>query len=395
MKRLLSASALAVAFASGPAAAVNTDGFDIPYVGVSGEFVSVDSIRENDDGIGGRVRLGFPLAYDNSALEISLFSNSLERDLDGEDDYQAGIFVDYVYDLAGLVGNLPVKPFLLAGVGMTEDDILANNDIHPALNAGGGVLVPLPFFGGFALRAEARYLAQFNSEHYDDENMVNDLRINLGVQIPLSWHYGAAKAEPVKQDCDLTVIDPQTGRTDCVVDTDQDGVIDPKDNCPGTPLGTVVNASGCPLAKAKDSDSDGVTDTFDRCPDSAPGAKVDEQGCEAPEVIVLRGVTFETGSATLTANAEIVLNRQAEKMQGQRATLVEVAGHTDSRGTAEYNEKLSQDRAQAVVNYLVAKGVPASRLTARGYGEFEPVASNETEEGRELNRRVELRVIAE
>ena len=127
MKRLLSASALAVAFASGPAAAVNTDGFDIPYVGVSGEFVSVDSIRENDDGIGGRVRLGFPLAYDNSALEISLFSNSLERDLDGEDDYQAGIFVDYVYDLAGLVGNLPVKPFLLAGAGMTEDDILANN----------------------------------------------------------------------------------------------------------------------------------------------------------------------------------------------------------------------------------------------------------------------------
>ena len=90
---------MAVAFASGPAAAVNTDGFDIPYVGVSGEFVSVDSIRENDDGIGGRVRLGFPLAYDNSALEISLFSNSLERDLDGEDDYQYWYVLTYLPDL--------------------------------------------------------------------------------------------------------------------------------------------------------------------------------------------------------------------------------------------------------------------------------------------------------
>ena len=238
-------------------------------------------------------------------------------------------------------------------------------------------------------------MAQFNSEHYADENLLNDLRFNLGVQIPLSWHFGQTAPAPEKKECELTVIDPQTGRTDCVVDTDQDGVIDQKDVCPGTPLGTVVNASGCPLAQKKDTDGDGVTDTFDRCPDSAPGAKVDDQGCEEQEVVVLRGVTFETDSAVLTANAKIVLKRQAEKLKTQRAALVEVAGHTDSRGAAEYNTELSQARAQSVVDFLVAEGVQASRLTARGYGEFEPVASNETEEGRELNRRVELRTIAE
>lgn len=394
MNRVLFASALVAVCVAGPSAAVTSDDARTPYVGVSGEFVSVDSIRDNDDGIGARLRLGFPLEHEAGALEVSLYSNSIERDLDGQDDYQFGLIVDYVHDLSAYVGDLPIKPFLLAGVGMSEDDILGNNDFHPALNAGGGVLVPI--IRNISLRAEARYMAQFNSEHYGDENLLNDLRFNIGVQIPLSWHYGETAPAPVKQDCDLTVIDPQTGRTDCVVDTDQDGVIDQKDVCPATPLGTVVNASGCPLAQKKDSDGDGVTDTFDRCPDSAPGAKVDDKGCELQEeVVVLRGVTFETDSAVLTANAEIVLKRQAETLKSKRAALVEVAGHTDSRGPAEYNTKLSQDRAQSVVNFLVAQGVKASRLTARGYGEFEPVASNETEEGRELNRRVELRTIAE
>ncbi|MBV61156.1 MAG: hypothetical protein CMH65_07630 [Nevskiales bacterium] len=393
MNRMLFASAFAGACLAGPAAAVSPDDARIPYVGAAGEFVSVDSTRANDDGVGARLRLGFPLKNPASALEVSLYSNALERDLDGENDYQFGLFVDYVHDLSGYVGDLPVKPFVLAGLGLAEDDILANNDIHPAINAGGGVLVPL--VRNIALRAEARYMAQFNSEHYADENLLNDLRFNVGVQIPLSWHFGQTASAPEKKECELTVIDPQTGRTDCVVDTDQDGVIDQKDVCPGTPLGTVVNASGCPLAQKKDTDGDGVTDTFDRCPDSAPGAKVDDQGCEEQEVVVLRGVTFETDSAVLTANAKIVLKRQAEKLKTQRAALVEVAGHTDSRGAAEYNTELSQARAQSVVDFLVAEGVQASRLTARGYGEFEPVASNETEEGRELNRRVELRTIAE
>lgn len=397
MKRLITASAIAAACVTAPAAAVTPDGFDIPYIGLGAEFVAVDSVRDNDDGIGGRFRLGVPLTRAPGAIEISFYNNSLERDLDGKNDYQTGLFVDYVYDLSDLVGDIYVKPFVLAGAGFSEDDILANNDLHPAVNAGGGVLVPvsLPFAAGFAVRAEARYMGQFNDEHYADDDFVSDVRFNIGIQIPLAWHFQEPGEELAKDECALTVVDPETGRTDCVVDTDQDGVIDAKDQCPGTPRGAVVNTSGCVLAQVRDGDGDGVSDTFDRCPDSPADADVDESGCEAPEVVILRGVTFETGSAKLTSNAESVLDRQIAKIDDARAALIEVAGHTDSRGAAEYNLQLSQARAQAVVEYLIAGGIPASRLTAQGYGEYEPIASNDTAEGREQNRRVELRTLSE
>lgn len=397
MKRLMTAVAVAGTCVTGTVSAVTPDNYEMPYIGLGAEFVSVDSVRANDDGIGGRFRLGLPLAGTPGAVELSFYNNALERDLDGRNDYQTGLFVDYVYDLSGLVGDIGVKPFVLAGAGFAEDDILANNDLHPGINAGGGVLVPLalPFAQGFALRAEARFMGQFNDEHYADDDFVSDVRINLGVQVPLSWHF-QAQGEPVaEQDCELAVVDTTTGRTDCVVDTDQDGVIDAKDDCPGTPRGAVVNSSGCVLAQVRDGDGDGVTDTFDRCPDSPAGVKVDESGCEIAEVVILRGVTFETASSTLTANAETVLDRQITKLKQARATLIEVAGHTDSRGAAEYNLELSQARAQSVVDYLVANGIPASRLTAQGYGEYEPIASNDTQDGREQNRRVELRTIAE
>jgi outer membrane protein OmpA-like peptidoglycan-associated protein len=107
---------------------------------------------------------------------------------------------------------------------------------------------------------------------------------------------------------------------------------------------------------------------------------------------VLRGVTFATSSAEIDPASAVVLDVAADQLRGRSNVNVVVEGHTDSTGSDAYNQALSQRRADSVLNYLVRKGVPANRLTARGMGESSPVASNDTPDGRALNRRVELEV---
>ncbi len=112
-----------------------------------------------------------------------------------------------------------------------------------------------------------------------------------------------------------------------------------------------------------------------------------------PEIIRLEGVHFRTNSAELTPASTATLDRAVAALKKRPDIRVEVAAHTDSRGSAAYNLKLSERRAKSVMEYLISHGVDASRLTSRGYGESQPVASNATPEGRAMNRRVELRVI--
>jgi OOP family OmpA-OmpF porin len=120
---------------------------------------------------------------------------------------------------------------------------------------------------------------------------------------------------------------------------------------------------------------------------------VDLDGCEVEAVIELEGVYFDFDKATIKPEGKVVLNEAAALLQKHERVVVEVGGHTDSVGSEAYNQGLSERRADAVRDYLMSKGVKASRLTARGYGESRPVASNDTEEGRAENRRVELVVI--
>jgi OOP family OmpA-OmpF porin len=170
----------------------------------------------------------------------------------------------------------------------------------------------------------------------------------------------------------------------CPLDSDGDGVPDYRDQCPGTPAGVEVNANGCPL----DSDNDGVPDYRDQCPNTPAGVEVNALGC--PDSVVLQEVNFEFDSAQLTSNARSVLNGVAERLVNNPDVRVSIEGHTDSRGSDEYNKNLSQERAQSVAAYLAERGVNANRMRAVGYGEEFPIASNETEEGRFQNRRVEL-----
>jgi outer membrane protein OmpA-like peptidoglycan-associated protein len=195
---------------------------------------------------------------------------------------------------------------------------------------------------------------------------------------------GTAAAQPVEAD-------------GCATDSDADGVRDDADRCAGTPAGAPIDAAGCP----RDSDTDGIADYLDRCQGTPAGQRVDDLGCtilfeqETDERVplVLQGVNFDLGEATLTPGSFAVLDQVAASLVANADVRVEVAGHTDDVGSDASNLQLSVDRAEAVRAYLMSRGVGADRLIARGYGTGQPVADNATETGRALNRRVELRLL--
>jgi OOP family OmpA-OmpF porin len=142
-----------------------------------------------------------------------------------------------------------------------------------------------------------------------------------------------------------------------------------------------------------DEDMDGVTDDQDRCPGTPRGVAVDANGCPQRGSITLEGVTFDYNSATLTQSSLAILDSVAEGLKKYPRLRVELQGHTDSRGPDAYNLTLSQKRADAVREYLLKAGVPSNQMTAKGYGEGQPIADNKTEEGRAKNRRVVMYVL--
>jgi OOP family OmpA-OmpF porin len=142
------------------------------------------------------------------------------------------------------------------------------------------------------------------------------------------------------------------------------------------------------LAEPGDSDGDGVPDDRDKCPNTPKGATVNADGCWAYQGEIF----FDVNSATVKSEAYPMLDEAATVLRNNPDLNVEIQGHTDNTGPAEYNLMLSQKRAESAMNYLVDKGVDPARLTAKGYGFEQPVASNDTKEGRAKNRRVEFRV---
>ncbi|BBP51655.1 MULTISPECIES: OmpA family protein [unclassified Pseudomonas] len=157
-------------------------------------------------------------------------------------------------------------------------------------------------------------------------------------------------------------------------DEDGDGVPDSRDKCPGTPKGVQVDADGCPPP--------------------APPPMAEEPPVVKEETIVIRDVHFEFNKATLTPADKNVLSGVATRLKQETSTTqLRVTGHTDSVGSDAYNQRLSEKRANSVVQYLVDNGVPrASFVSVSGAGESQPVADNKTADGRAMNRRTEIKI---
>jgi outer membrane protein OmpA-like peptidoglycan-associated protein len=229
----------------------------------------------------------------------------------------------------------------------------------------------------FGIRAEALYRYGHRDKvarPTNDPDIARDfdeIFVNLGLQLPLA----------AKPPAPAPVVVPTVVAPPPPADSDGDGVTDDRDQCPGTPPGTQVNEVGCPLPPPPPP-----------CKTPEVGERIDLSGCGTGDTIVLRGVNFDFDKASLTANAKVILDGVADSLIAQPQIQIELGGHTDSKGSDEYNQSLSDRRAASVVDYLVGRGIDAGRMTSHGYGETQPVADNETDEGREINRRVELKI---
>ena len=179
-------------------------------------------------------------------------------------------------------------------------------------------------------------------------------------------------------------------------DNDLDTLVDAGDRCPLEPedVDGHADADGCP---DPDNDGDTIPDTSDRCPNE-PGP-ADEQGCPrvyqdvevtSTGIVIHQTVYFEFNRAVIRSQSFPLLDTVAQVMRDFPDITVEVQGHTDDRGRDDYNLRLSGERAEAVRQYLIQRGIPASRMTAQGYGETRPIASNRAAPGRAQNRRVEF-----
>ncbi|MBN1819630.1 MAG: OmpA family protein [Prolixibacteraceae bacterium] len=170
-------------------------------------------------------------------------------------------------------------------------------------------------------------------------------------------------------------------------DTDEDGVPDPQDKCPDTPKGCPVDADGCPL----DSDGDGVIDCQDDCPSVA--GLVDNKGCPAAwEELELGPIYFDFDKSVIRPDAAVILDKVADALMSSAEFDFVVSGHTCSIGTDEYNQGLSERRAQAVVKYLMSKGVNNAFIGSHGYGETQPAVPNTTVANKQKNRRAEFKI---
>ena len=341
-----------------------------------------------------------------------------------------------------IIGNFVhegyVRPFALLGYGALSafpgtynpndgDRYPRNRDTDGMFHLGLGAKFPLSDM--FGLRFDARVLAPGafmsdlveigNETHYGgpDWELLATAYVGLGGEKPTPPPPPPPPPPPAPKDTDgdgildkddkcPTQAEDKDGFEDedgCPdLDNDQDGVPDTKDKCQLEPEDKdgFEDDDGCPDA---DNDGDGITDTADKCPNE-PETKnnyQDADGCpdEIPAEVakftgVIKGINFATNSAKITKSSYKVLNQAVKVLEAYPDVKLEIGGHTDNVGKAEYNLELSQKRADAVKDYFVGKGIAADRLAAVGYGMDKPLTSNKTKADKAQNRRTEFQLIS-
>jgi OOP family OmpA-OmpF porin len=295
-------------------------------------------------------------------LEGRAFMNVQETGSDTIPDfYQSGVGVDFIQSLANESNG---HFFLLGGLGVAMNDRTPDSDDGSSFfaNAGIGWRGAVTSTWGVRPRVELRYV---HDEVADGSDAVV---LGFKLEMPPKRQTQIEKVVEVEKIVEVPV------EVEKIVEKEVTCVVPP-----AAPTGPV------------DADMDGVTDDMDKCPGTLKGAKVDGQGCVVEEQkISLPNIEFESGKTVLAPGGKDKLEAVVEFLNNQGEVQVDVFGHTDAQGKDSYNQALSEGRAKSVMEYLVSRGVSASRLSSKGFGETQPIATNETVEGRAQNRRVEL-----
>ncbi|WP_052294289.1 OmpA family protein [Desulfosudis oleivorans] len=308
-----------------------------------------------EDGLMGALGLGY-MATDRCGLEAVLGYTMTETTVGALDTNVATGRLDAFYNL--MTGDfVPYFAIGLGAVNFDYDITGVENDMDWMANYGLGC--HYFFTDSLALRADVRHGISF------DETQ-NHLLYTLG----LTWLLGGGdngtqvvKMKPAPEQAAPAVVEkprpapapqPVVEAAPAIADDDRDGVPNDQDQCPGTPIGAKVNARGC---------------------------------------WVIEGLNFERARADIMADSFAKLDEVVTVLKNNPELRLEVQGHTDSRGNPGFNQVLSEQRAGAVVRYFVSRGIAADRLVSKGFGPSQPIADNDTAEGRAENRRVELNPI--
>ncbi|GFD69262.1 membrane protein [Alteromonas sp. KUL156] len=236
--------------------------------------------------------------------------------------------------------------------------------------------------------------------YHDFGEDYNDYSVKLGLAVPFGKATPSAPKDSDndgvvdgKDQCPMTPAGVRVDATGCSVDNDNDGVLNSVDQCPNTPAGTKVDATGCAI---KDADNDGVVDSKDMCPDTPAGVKVDAKGCtvfdEETVEITLR-VLFDNESAVVKMPKDPEISEFAEFMKQYPSTTAVIEGHTSAPGTEAYNMDLSKRRAANFKEVMVDMyGIDSSRLETIGYGETQLLDEGNNAEAHRVNRRISVTV---
>jgi len=292
-----------------------------------------------------------------------------------------------------------VIPSLKAGIGI-EDRENAGDESNGFWNIGAGVKIPQT--DKLAIKLEAIRTFSSSLGHDDATILLAGLNYSFGAKVaapvpaPVDGDDDNDGVKNSMDKCPRSAPYTKVDATGCEIvdgDDDNDGVKNSIDKCPTTPAGKTVDASGCCPVDGDD-DKDGVLNSVDSCPNTPSNvSKVDSEGC-ASEVNLHVNFKFDSYEVTEDSLTEI---KDFATFMNERATYkASIEGHTDSKGSAAYNQKLSENRAKAVTNLIISEGnVDASRLSSVGKGESEPIADNATKAGRAENRRTVAKIIKE
>ena len=418
----------AVFLLAGPAwSAINPESFSVGIFGGEYMFKHKEHLHPAPNygvKVGYDFTKYFGMELSGEGLQTKLRTKSRLGDKNRVNAYNARLD-----SLIYLMPDSMIVPYVSVGVGGRSIDSPDNSIDYPYNSGSTGNFLADAGLGAkvfltdrVVLRGDVRSLFIFNNNNtVNDELHMHTSTQNFEGMLGLMYVLGY-KQPPKDSDndgvtddkdqCPGTPAGVQVDANGCPVDSDKDGVADYLDQCPDTPAGVKVDSRGCPL----DSDGDGVADYLDQCPGTPAGAKVDAVGCEikapapapiapvpAPSVmeqaIVEKGratldIKFKTGKADIQPQYHAELAKFADIMKRHpELGNITIEGHTDSVGDAAYNQKLSQRRADSVSRYLSTKlGVDAKRLNAKGFGESKPIADNKVASGRLQNRRVEAAV---